>query len=70
MSRFWCFEKFKSSSQSSRSSNVGIAGGILRLAALSTLAQSFGTMNAENLKRAHALIESCHSRGTIVLKGF
>jgi NADPH:quinone reductase len=35
-----------------------------------TLAETFGTINAENLRRAHALIESGRSRGKIVLEGF
>jgi NADPH2:quinone reductase len=40
--------------------------GVLR----TTLDQSFGTINAENLKRAHALLESGKSRGKIVLEGW
>jgi zinc-binding alcohol dehydrogenase family protein len=39
--------------------------GVLR----TTLDQSFGTINAANLKRAHALLESGKSRGKIVLEG-
>jgi NADPH:quinone reductase-like Zn-dependent oxidoreductase len=35
-----------------------------------TAAEHFGTINAANLKRAHALIESGRSRGKIVLEGF
>lgn len=35
-----------------------------------TLAQNFGTINAANLLRAHALIESGTSRGKVVLEGF
>ena len=35
-----------------------------------TLSQNFGVINAENLRRAHALIESGKSRGKIVLEGF
>jgi zinc-binding alcohol dehydrogenase family protein len=35
-----------------------------------TLDQTFGTINAANLKRAHALIESGTSRGKIVLEGW
>ncbi|WP_419900326.1 zinc-binding alcohol dehydrogenase family protein [Roseomonas sp. USHLN139] len=35
-----------------------------------TLAENFGTINAANLKRAHALIESGKARGKIVLEGF
>jgi NADPH:quinone reductase len=35
-----------------------------------TLAGSFGTINAANLKRAHALLESGKARGKIVLEGF
>jgi zinc-binding alcohol dehydrogenase family protein len=40
--------------------------GVLR----TTLDQSFGTINAANLKRAHALLESGTSRGKIVLEGW
>ncbi|MCZ7482886.1 zinc-binding alcohol dehydrogenase family protein [Rhizobium rhizogenes] len=36
----------------------------------STLNESFGAINAENLKRAHALIESGKAKGKIVLAGF
>ncbi|MBY5920235.1 zinc-binding alcohol dehydrogenase family protein [Ferrimonas balearica] len=35
-----------------------------------TVAEHFGTINAANLKRAHALLESQQSRGKIVLEGF
>jgi zinc-binding alcohol dehydrogenase family protein len=35
-----------------------------------TFAESFGAINAANLKKAHALIESGRSRGKIVLEGF
>jgi zinc-binding alcohol dehydrogenase family protein len=35
-----------------------------------TLDQSFGKINAANLKRAHALLESGQSRGKIVLEGW
>ena len=35
-----------------------------------TLDQSFGAINAANLKRAHALLESGSSRGKIVLEGW
>ena len=35
-----------------------------------TLAQNLGTINAANLLRAHALIESGKSRGKVVLEGF
>lgn len=35
-----------------------------------TLGENFGTINAENLKRAHAQIESNTSIGKIVLQGF
>jgi NADPH:quinone reductase len=35
-----------------------------------TFADSLGTINAANLKKAHALIESGRSRGKIVLAGF
>lgn len=36
----------------------------------STLADTFGVVNASNLKRAHALIESGKAKGKIVLEGF
>jgi zinc-binding alcohol dehydrogenase family protein len=35
-----------------------------------TLGEHFGAINATNLKRAHALLESGRSRGKIVLEGF
>jgi len=35
-----------------------------------TVGESFGTINAANLRRAHALIESGKARGKVVLKGF
>ncbi|MBF8652940.1 zinc-binding alcohol dehydrogenase family protein [Pseudomonas putida] len=35
-----------------------------------TLGEHFGTINASNLKRAHAVIESGKARGKIVLEGF
>ena len=35
-----------------------------------TLTEVFGTINAENLKKAHALIESGTAKGKIVLSGF
>ena len=40
--------------------------GVLR----TTLDQTFGTINATNLKRAHALIESGKAKGKIVLEGW
>lgn len=40
--------------------------GVLR----STLAARFGAINAANLRRAHALLESGKARGKIVLSGF
>ncbi|WP_289032296.1 zinc-binding alcohol dehydrogenase family protein [uncultured Roseibium sp.] len=36
----------------------------------STATESFGTINAANLKRAHALIESGKAKGKITLEGF
>ncbi|MEM6480646.1 MAG: zinc-binding alcohol dehydrogenase family protein [Pseudomonadota bacterium] len=36
----------------------------------STVAESFGTINAANLIKAHALLESGKSKGKIVLEGF
>ena len=35
-----------------------------------TLAENFGAINAQNIKRAHALIESGRAKGKIVLEGF
>ena len=35
-----------------------------------TLAERFGSINAENLKKAHALIESGTARGKVVLQGW
>jgi hypothetical protein len=35
-----------------------------------TFDQCFGTINAANLKRAHARLESGTSRGKIVLEGW
>jgi zinc-binding alcohol dehydrogenase family protein len=43
-----------------------VDAGVLR----TTLADHFGTINAANLRRAHALIESGKARGKIVLAGF
>jgi len=35
-----------------------------------TVGEHFGTINAENLRRAHALLESGKAKGKIVLEGF
>lgn len=35
-----------------------------------TIAEHFGTINAQNLKKAHALLESGKAKGKIVLEGF
>jgi NADPH:quinone reductase-like Zn-dependent oxidoreductase len=35
-----------------------------------TLAERFGAINAANLRRAHALIESGRTKGKIALAGF
>ena len=35
-----------------------------------TVGEHFGTINASNLRRAHALLESGKSKGKIVLEGF
>ena len=40
--------------------------GVLR----TTLDQTFGVINAANLKRAHAMLEFEKSRGKIVLEGW
>ena len=56
------------SAQSALLDNVArmIDAGTLR----TTLAETFGPINAANLRRAHALIESGKARGKIVLEGF
>jgi zinc-binding alcohol dehydrogenase family protein len=36
----------------------------------STLGENFGRINAENLKRAHAAVESTSTQGKVVLEGF
>ena len=43
-----------------------VDAGVIR----TTLAERFGTINAANLKRAHALIETGKARGKIVLEGW
>lgn len=43
-----------------------VEAGVLR----STLTERFGAINAANLRRAHALLESGRARGKIVLSGF
>lgn len=43
-----------------------VDAGVIR----TTLAEHFGTINAYNLKRAHALLESGRARGKIVLENF
>jgi NADPH2:quinone reductase len=35
-----------------------------------TITENYGTINAANLKRAHAMLESCKGMGKIVLEGF
>ena len=35
-----------------------------------TMGEHFGTINATNLRRAHALLESGKAKGKIVLEGF
>lgn len=47
-----------------------VAGLIDTAKVRSTVTETFGTINAENLKRVHALIESGKVRGKIVLEGF
>jgi zinc-binding alcohol dehydrogenase family protein len=62
------FETADMSAQGELLNRVGklIDAGTIR----TTLAEVFGPINAVNLKRAHALIESGKSRGKIVLEGF
>ena len=43
-----------------------VDAGVIR----TTVAERFGTINAANLKRAHALLESNMAKGKIVLEGF
>jgi len=43
-----------------------VDAGILK----TTLGEHYGAINAANLKRAHALIESAKAKGKIVLEGF
>jgi zinc-binding alcohol dehydrogenase family protein len=43
-----------------------VDAGVIR----TTLTEHFGRITAENLKRAHALLESRRSKGKIVLEGF
>jgi NADPH2:quinone reductase len=43
-----------------------VDGGVIR----TTAAETLGTINAANLKKAHALIESGRARGKLVLEGF
>jgi zinc-binding alcohol dehydrogenase family protein len=43
-----------------------VDAGVIR----STLAENLGTINAANLKKAHAMIESGRTRGKLVLAGF
>ncbi|NKL67358.1 zinc-binding alcohol dehydrogenase family protein [Rhizobium leguminosarum] len=58
--------------------DMGVQGDILRQVAelieagkiRTTLTETFGTINAANLKRAHQLLESGRARGKIVLEGF
>ncbi|MEM6588197.1 MAG: zinc-binding alcohol dehydrogenase family protein [Pseudomonadota bacterium] len=47
-----------------------VAGLIDRGQIRSTVAEAFGAINAANLKKAHALLESGKSKGKIVLEGF
>lgn len=47
-----------------------VAGWIQAGKVRSTVAESFGTTNAGNLIKAHALLESGSSKGKIVLEGF
>jgi len=47
-----------------------VAGLVDKGAIRTTLAETLGTINAANLRRAHALIESGKARGKLVLAGF
>ena len=43
-----------------------VDAGVIR----TTVGEHYGSINAANLKRAHALVESGRSKGKIVLEGF
>ena len=43
-----------------------IDAGVLR----TTVGENYGRISAENLRRAHALLESGKAKGKIVLEGF
>jgi len=43
-----------------------VDGGTIR----TTLAENLGAINAANLRRAHAMVESGRMRGKLVLEGF
>lgn len=47
-----------------------VAGLIDRGVITTTVTEYYGVINAANLRRAHALIESGKARGKIVLEGF
>jgi NADPH2:quinone reductase len=61
-----------------QTADMGAQGGLLNEVARlvdertlrTTLGENFGPINAANLRRAHALIESGRARGKIVLEGF
>ncbi|WP_283147586.1 zinc-binding alcohol dehydrogenase family protein [Silvimonas soli] len=64
-SMFATADQIKQHQLLSRLANL-IDAGVIR----TTLAEHFGTINAANLKKAHALLESNKARGKIVLEGF
>ena len=47
-----------------------VAGMVDRGAIRTTLAENLGVINAANLRRAHAMVESGRTRGKVVLEGF
>ena len=47
-----------------------VAAMVDRGAIRTTVAENLGTINAANLRRAHAMVESGRMRGKVVLEGF
>jgi Zinc-binding dehydrogenase len=66
MLRAWAWPSNTASGRASQRGGRLVDEGTLR----TTLADSFGPINAANLRRTHALIESSRAKGKIVLEGF
>jgi NADPH:quinone reductase-like Zn-dependent oxidoreductase len=60
----------KSNPDAANDAPIDVADLIDKRVLRSTLDQSFGSINAVNLKKAHALLESGKSPGKIVLDGW